>query len=111
MLVVFAVVVTWSLSLSIACLGFWAGRLELGPAVGSLWEVGRYPAAIYRQPLGTILTYVIPLAGMITFPAAAIAKTWSLGGLIASMLATCAMVAVALTLFRLGVRRYTGATS
>src|SRR5262249_48851837 len=53
-------------SWAVASLGFWAGRFELGPLTASLWDVGRFPADVYRPPLRAIVTYLIPLAGMIT---------------------------------------------
>ncbi|GAA2367445.1 ABC transporter permease [Catellatospora methionotrophica] len=106
-----AIALSWALSLMVACLGFWAGRLELAPMTASLWDVGRYPAGIYQRPLRTALTYVIPLAGMVTLPAAALTRPGWAGALAAGAASTAALVALALLLFRRGLRRYTGATS
>jgi ABC-2 type transport system permease protein len=106
-----AITISWAFSLAVACLGFWAGRFELGPLTASLWEVGRFPADVYGRPMRTILTYLVPLAGMITLPATALTRTGPLLALVSGLgLAVC-FVVLALVLFRHGLRRYTGATS
>ncbi|MFK3978765.1 ABC transporter permease [Micromonospora sp. NPDC050397] len=110
-LVVCSLVITWSVSLAIACMGFWAARFELSPLVGSLWDVGRYPGDVYRQPLRAVVTYVVPVAGMITLPASTLAGTSSPHLVVAGVGLTGIFVSVARLLFRRGVRRYTGATS
>ncbi|MGW3950444.1 ABC transporter permease [Streptomyces sp. NPDC004752] len=106
-----AIAIAWALSLAIACLGFWAGRFELSPLMASLWDIGRNPAEVYRQPLRSVVTYLIPLAGMITLPAAALKGT-SPGTTLATGLAlTAGFVLFAIGLFQQGLKRYTGATS
>lgn len=106
-----AVAITWAISLMVACLGFWAGRLEFAPLTGSLWDIGRYPADVYRNPLRSVVTYVIPLAGMITLPATALTGTTSVVALVVSGSTAALFVTVAVLFFRKGLKRYTGATS
>ncbi|GAA2909446.1 ABC transporter permease [Actinoplanes cyaneus] len=106
-----AVALSWAFSLVVASLGFWAGRFELAPLTASLWDVGRYPAGVYGRSLQTVLTYVIPLAGMITLPAQALTGHDPVTSLVAGVSLTVGLVALALLLFRRGLRRYTGATS
>ena len=105
------VAISWALSLAVACLGFWAGRLELAPLTGSLWDVGRYPADVYRGSLRTIVTYLVPVAAMVTLPAEALTRTTPLAALATGVPLTVCFVALAIVLFRRGLRRYTGATS
>jgi ABC-type uncharacterized transport system, permease component len=106
-----AVAISWAFSLAVACLGFWFARFELGPLTASLWDVGRYPAEVYRQPVRTIVTYLVPLAGMITVPASALARTSAWYALVSGLALTACFVFLAMLLFRQGVKRYTGATS
>lgn len=106
-----AVAIAWALSLAIACLAFWAGRFELSPLMASLWDVGRNPADVYRQPLRSVVTYLIPLASMITLPARALTGTSPLAALVSGLALTAGFVLLATFLFRQGLKRYTGATS
>jgi ABC-2 type transport system permease protein len=107
-----AVVITWSLSLIFASLAFWADRVELAPLTASLWDVGRYPADAYRQPLRVVVGGLIPVAGMITLPSAVLTGNDPLvSRLIAGLALTAGFVAVAMLVFRRGLKRYTGATS
>ncbi|MGY5060726.1 ABC transporter permease [Streptomyces sp. 900105755] len=106
-----AVAITWALSLIVACAGFWAGRFELAPLTGAMWDIGRYPAGVYRQPLRTLVTYVIPFAGMITLPATALTRASSLTALLSGLALAVGFAALAVVVFRQGIKRYTGATS
>jgi ABC-2 type transport system permease protein len=106
-----AVAITWAISLAIACLGFWAGRFELAPLTGSLWDMGRYPTDVYGNPLRTVVTYVIPFAGMITLPATALTHTYPLTALATGGALAVIFVMGAVLVFRQGLKRYTGATS
>jgi ABC-2 type transport system permease protein len=106
-----AVVISWAISLIIASLAFWAGRLELFPMTASLWQIGQYPAGIYGRGLRITVTYFLPLAGMITFPAEVLTRIGSPGMLIGGLGAAAAFATLAIVIFRLGLRRYTGATS
>jgi len=106
-----AVVISWAISLIIASLAFWAGRFELFPLTGSLWAIGRYPAGIYGRGLRTVVTYVLPLAGMITIPAQALTGMESPAILIGGLGVTAVFAALAVIVFQRGLRRYTGATS
>ncbi len=107
-----AVVITWSLSLIIASLAFWADRIELAPLTASLWDVGRYPADAYRQPLRIVVGGLLPVAGMITLPSAALTGNDPLvPRLIGGSALTVGFAAVAMFVFRQGLKRYTGATS
>jgi len=106
-----AVVITWSLSLIIASLGFWAGRFELAPLTASLWDVGRYPTNAYHQPLRIVVGYLLPVAGMITLPSTALTRNDPLVPVLIGSALTVGFIAVAVFVFRQGLKRYTGASS
>jgi ABC-2 type transport system permease protein len=106
-----AVAISWAISLATASLGFWAARFEFAPLTASLWDVGRYPATVYKGALRTVVTYVVPLAGMITFPAEVVTQTSPLLVLPIGLSMTVCLLVLALLMFRQGLKRYTGATS
>jgi len=60
--------VTWSMGVLLACLAFWAPRLQLDIFYSSAWQLARYPTDIYRRPLRAVLTYFFPLALIATVP-------------------------------------------
>lgn len=103
--------VTWALGVFLACLAFWAPRLELDVMFGAAWELARYPVDIYRRPLRFVLTYVFPMALITTLPAGALVRGPSLAGVLSTCAAAIGAVLLAGGLWRLGLRRYTGATS
>lgn len=111
LLVAVGVVVTWALGVLLACLAFWAPRLELDVFYGAAWQLGRYPTDVYRRPLRFVLTYVLPLTLIATLPTSVLLRgttpTVVAGGVGAAAVAWLLAVAA----WRLGLRRYTGATS
>jgi ABC-2 type transport system permease protein len=106
-----ALVVTWAMGVLLACLAFWAPRLQLDVFYGSAWELARYPTDIYRRPLRLVLTYLFPLALIATIPTTTLLtgpRLLVLGPTVAGATLSCFL---AVGCWRLGLRRYTGATS
>lgn len=104
-------VLAWSARILMASLAFWSPSIELDVLYSALWEFGRYPVSIYRQPLRFLLTYVLPFAFLATFPAGVL--TGRNGPLLPFLGVAGALLAVLLVrlVWRAGLRRYTGATS
>jgi ABC-2 type transport system permease protein len=111
LLVLVGVLVTWALGVLMACLAFWAPRLELEVLYSSAWQMGRYPTDIYRRPLRFVLTYVFPLTLIATLPASALLREPAPASVAAGVGAGAFAWALATGVWRLGLRRYTGATS
>jgi ABC-2 type transport system permease protein len=111
LLVLVGAAITWALGLLLACLAFWAPRLELDVFYGATWQLGRYPVDIYPQPLRLLLTYLIPLALIATLPANALLHQPEPTAVLASTATGAAATLLATGLWRRGLRRYTGATS
>jgi ABC-2 type transport system permease protein len=103
--------VTWALGVFLACLAFWAPRLQLQVLYGAAWELARYPVDVYRRPLRLFLTYLFPMAVITTVPTAALMHEPNLGVVAATAIAGVAIILLAIGAWTLGVRRYTGATS
>jgi ABC-2 type transport system permease protein len=65
MVIVYSV---WLLSTSLA---FWFVRIDnFGEIFYAFYETGRFPVSVYRPWLRMLLTYVVPIAFLTTFPAA-----------------------------------------
>ncbi len=109
-LVVAGTVVMWATRCIIAAAVFWSLGLALDVAYDGIWQLGAYPTTMLSQPLRT-LCYVIPVAFIATVPTAALvgnlAPVWALAGIAAAFVAS----ALALVIWRLGIRNYTSATS
>jgi ABC-2 type transport system permease protein len=110
-LIVVAVIFTWASRVALASLTFWAPSFQPEVLYMAVWQLGRYPVSIYRQPIQSALTYVLPLALVSTLPAQALTRGASSSALAFAAAATLAMVVVANLAWSAGLRRYTSATS
>lgn len=111
LLLVVGALVTWALGVLLACLAFWAPRLELDVFYGAAWQLGRYPVDVYRQPLRSMLTYVLPLTLIATLPAGVLLRDPRPAVVLGSVAGGGFAAVLATGVWRLGLRRYTGATS
>ncbi len=76
-----------------------------------LVSLGRLPIDIYKEPLRSILTFLVPVAVMITIPAKALMGLASLQGIILSFLIAAATLFLSLKFWNLALRHYTSASS
>lgn len=91
-------VTVYSIWLMLTTLAFWFVRVEnFGEVFYAFYETGRFPVSIYRPWLRFVLTYIVPIAFLTTFPASAL-----LGKLSAPFVASAAVIAA--TLFYLSSR-------
>lgn len=111
LLLLVGIIIMWASRVLLASLAFWAQRLELSVLYSGWWQLGRYPITIYPGPIRWVLTYIVPVAFIATFPAYALTHPFDpllLAGGAAAALG--ALVAVRLV-WRAALRRYTSATS
>lgn len=107
-----AMILLYSLSLMLQTTTIWLVNVErLDTVVMGLLETGRFPVGFYRGWLRVILTAVIPIAFMTTFPAQALLGRleWWLA-VVAIVLAAASFVAASL-FWRFALRYYTGASA
>ncbi len=104
-------VVTWALSVLLACLAFWAPKLQLDVFYHSAWQLGRYPTDVFARPIRFALTYVFPLALIAAVPSSALLNGASLAQLTGWLVIVVVAAGLAVIAWRAGLRRYTGATS
>jgi ABC-2 type transport system permease protein len=105
------IAITWASRVLLASLAFWAPQTQLDVMYGALWQLGRYPVSIYRQPVRFVLTWVLPVAFVSTFPARALTRGASLELLLAGLLVGLGAILVVRAVWGAGLRRYTSATS
>lgn len=106
-----AVVVTWASRVLLASLAFWAPSLQPDVLYSAVWQFGRYPVSMYRQPLRFGLTWVIPVSLMGTLPAQALTRGADPIHLVAGLIAAAGAIGLANAVWQAGLRRYTSATS
>lgn len=105
-------VIVYSFWLCLVTLTFWFVKIDnIEQIVWQAFEAGRYPVEIYPVWLRGALTYVVPVAFIITVPARALA-----GRLPESLLLVAPIVAVGALLlssafWRFGLKHYTGASA
>ncbi len=104
-------IVMWATRVSLACIALWAPALQLDVVYGAIWQFGRYPVDIYRQPARFILTYFVPIAFIATLPAQTLVRDQNIKPLIMSCIVSTVASFLTYFVWSRGVKRYTGATS
>jgi ABC-2 type transport system permease protein len=111
LLTLIGLLISWATSVGLASLAFWAPRLSLGVLHGAAWQTGRYPVDIYGRWLQRLLTFAFPVAAITTWPAQTLTRGPDTRVLITAVLLGSGFTTATMLLWRLGLRRYTGATS
>ena len=76
-----------------------------------LTQMARIPVDIYRQPLSWVLTFVIPIGIMITFPAKALMGLLSWPFIIASFLIGLSLLLLSLKFWEFALKSYSSVSS
>lgn len=91
---------------------FWIVRMEfIVELFEGVYQAGRWPVGIYPGWLRTGLTFLVPLAFAITVPAQAVTDRLTTGTLLAAVGFCLLLVAITRALWRVGLRRYSGASA
>lgn len=109
---VLAVTMIYSLLLVLSTSSFWFVRVDAMLEVfDAVFQAGRYPVGIYPGWLRVVLSGLVPIGFAVTVPSEALAARLSGGTLL--LLAGLAVVWLGLArwAWRLGVRRYSGASA
>jgi ABC-2 type transport system permease protein len=110
-MVAVGIALTWSSRVLLASLAFWAPALSQDVLYGALWQLGRYPVSIYRQPIRFALTFVLPVAFVATLPAHVLTRELEPVLIAAGLAVACAAMLGVWMVWNAGLRRYTSATS
>jgi ABC-2 type transport system permease protein len=105
-------IIVYSFWLMLATLAFWFVRVEnMLMIFSSMYEAGRWPVGFYPRWLRFILTFLIPVAFATTVPAQALAGRLSLATLAGAYALAAALAVLSRAFWRVGVRRYSSASS
>jgi len=105
-------VIVYSFWLMLATLAFWFVRVEnMLQIFSSMYEAGRWPVGFYPRWLRFMLTFLIPVAFATTVPAQALAGRLSWPTFAGAFALAAALAVLSRVFWRVGVRRYSGASS
>lgn len=72
-MLVSGIVIVYSIWLAMVSLAFWFVKIDnITELFYAFYEAGRYPVTIYRGVVRVLLTYIVPIAFVTTFPASAL---------------------------------------
>ena len=106
------VAVMYALALAVQCLAVWSiGAEGLDDVIQGVVEAARFPVDVYRGMVRALLTFIIPVALLTTFPAEALLGRASPGLLVIAVAVALALVAITSRLWIWSLRRYSGASA
>jgi len=76
-----------------------------------LTQMAKVPVDIYQEPIRSFLTFIIPVAIMMTFPAKALMGILSIKGIIYSFLISAFLLVLSLKIWKYALSRYSSASS
>lgn len=76
-----------------------------------LTQMGRFPVDIYKNPLRSVITFIIPVGVMVTFPAKAVMGLLSLNAVIVSLFIGALSLYLSVRFWRFSLKRYSSASS
>lgn len=102
----------YSFWLMITTAAFWVVRIdEIVNLFQGVYAAGRYPVGIYPGWLRFSLTFLVPVAFAVTVPSEALTERLTAGTLLGALILTAGLLALARLVWRLGLRRYSGASA
>ncbi len=112
LLLVCGAVIAYSLWMLLTTTAFWLVRIEnVTEVLTAVYETGRYPVSAFGTGLRIALTFVIPIAFMTTFPAAALLGTLEAIYFGVAPVMALLLLLAARTFWRHALRSYTSASS
>jgi ABC-2 type transport system permease protein len=110
--VVNGTVIVYSIWVLMVSTAFWFVRVDnITELFTSAFETGRFPVSVYPGWLRGVLTFVVPIAFVTTFPAEAILGRAQLDLLALSCLLAAASLGCSAVVWRYAVRHYSSASS
>jgi ABC-2 type transport system permease protein len=109
--VAISLVLVYSILLLLGSAAFWYLGTPLSWIFDAFIQAGRFPVGIYPGFLKLFLTWLIPVAFIITVPAEVLTGGANIAALIGGALISVLLFVLSSAFFRLSVRRYTSASS
>jgi ABC-2 type transport system permease protein len=105
-------VILYSFWLTLATLAFWVVRVDnLEMIFWNVFQAARFPLSIYPVWIQRGLTYLVPLAFVTTIPARALTSTLEPSVLLLALTMAVLAALAATGFFKIGLRRYSGASA
>ncbi len=105
-------VIIYSFWLMLATLSFWFVRVEnILVIFQSMYEAGRWPISLYPGWLRFALTFIVPVAFATTIPAEALTGRLTPQTLVGALALAAVLAAISRLFWRLGLRKYSGASA
>ena len=105
-------VIVYSFWLILASLSFWLVRVEnLLEIFQSVYQAGRWPVSLFPNWLRFGLTFIVPVAFATTVPAEALTGRLDVSTLLGALGLALLLALLARLIWRLGLRRYSGASA
>ncbi len=105
-------IIVYSFWLILATLSFWFVRVEnILVIFQSMYEAGRWPVSLFPRWLRFMLTFLVPVAFVTTVPAQALAGRLTWQTLAGAYVLAAALLVASRAFWKLGLRRYSGASA
>jgi ABC-2 type transport system permease protein len=102
----------YSFWLVITTVAFWIVRIdEIAELFAGLYQSGRWPVTIYPDWLRASLTFLVPIAFAVTVPAEALTSRLTPDTIALAAGFAVVLLALSRAFFRIGLRRYSGASA
>lgn len=104
--------ILYSIWLIMATSAFWFVRIDdISELFSAIYETGRFPVSVYPAWMRGALTFVVPIAFITTFPAAAVLGRANPLLLAVAFLLSAGLFCTCVCFWRFAVRRYSSASS
>ena len=105
-------IVLYSLWLVLIAFTFWFTKFDNNVTIlQALTDTGRYPITVYPWWLRFIVTFIIPIGLATSIPVQALRGELSLGQVILFLAVSMIALVIASQVWKLGIKRYSGASS
>ena len=106
------VAIVYSIWLAMVSFAFWFVRIDnITELFYAFYEAGRYPVTIYRGVVRALLTFVIPIAFVTTFPASALIGRLDQTTVLIAVVFAVAFLFLSSRFWNFALRHYSSASS
>ncbi len=104
--------IVYSIWLAMGACSFWFVKIDhMQELFRALWDTARFPVSVFSGALRIVLTFVLPIAFMTTYPAQAILGVLDTRNLIAAIVVGTVTFGLASLFWRATIRNYSSASS
>ncbi len=112
LMLVLGAIMLYAIWMSLITTAFWFVRVDnISELLYSMFEAGRFPIGVFNGVIRFVLTFVVPVAFMTTFPAAVLLGTLDWHFVLIGILLAAALMFLSVRFWRFALRFYTSASS